>query len=206
MNQENQKVNLRKITFIQKIKQYFLKLKYGNGVVLKGGLRLFGALPIFKIPGNGKIILGDKVVLNSDFRNSNTALTYRCTLVCGLNGRIEIGSNSMLNGVCVTAYQSVQIGENCQIASGTLITDTDYHPVSAAIRELEVLGHPFDRDLVNKKSVNIGNNVWIGWGCIILKGVTIGENTIIGAGSVVTKSVPSNVLVAGNPAVVVKDL
>jgi acetyltransferase-like isoleucine patch superfamily enzyme len=38
----------------------------------------------------------------------------------------------------------------------------------------------------------------------ILKGVTIGENSVVAAGSVVTKSVPANVVVAGNPAIIVK--
>ena len=46
----------------------------------------------------------------------------------------------------------------------------------------------------------IGNNVFVGAGSIILPGVTIGDNVVIGAGSVVTKDIPSNVVVAGNPA------
>ncbi|WP_374832802.1 acyltransferase [Paenochrobactrum pullorum] len=48
--------------------------------------------------------------------------------------------------------------------------------------------------------IKIGNNVFIGAGCIILPGVIIGDNVVVGAGSVVTKSVPDNVVVAGNPA------
>lgn len=52
----------------------------------------------------------------------------------------------------------------------------------------------------------IGNNVWIGGGCIILPGVTIGDNTTIGAGSVVTKSIPVNVLAVGNPCRILKQI
>ena len=52
----------------------------------------------------------------------------------------------------------------------------------------------------------IRDNVWIGFNAVILKGVTVGENSIVAAGAVVTKSVPANVAVAGNPAVVVKEL
>ena len=48
----------------------------------------------------------------------------------------------------------------------------------------------------------VGDNVWIGMGAVILKGVTIGENSVVAAGAIVTKSVPANVVVAGNPAVV----
>lgn len=54
--------------------------------------------------------------------------------------------------------------------------------------------------------VNIGNNVFVGAGSIILPGVSIGDNSIIGAGSVVNKSIPSNVVCAGNPARVVSSL
>jgi acetyltransferase-like isoleucine patch superfamily enzyme len=54
--------------------------------------------------------------------------------------------------------------------------------------------------------VIIEDNVWIGMNAVILKGVTIGENSVVAAGAVVSKSVPANVVVAGNPAVIVKEL
>lgn len=56
------------------------------------------------------------------------------------------------------------------------------------------------------KPINIGNNVWIGGSTTILPGVTIGDNVTIGAGSVVVKDVPSNVVIAGNPAKIIKQL
>ena len=183
-----------------------MKLKYRNRLVTDGAIRILGKLPILKVPGNSQIILGKKVVLNSDNKKSNTALTFNCTLVCGLNGMIEIGDNTMLNGVSITAYEKVKIGKNCQIASCTFIADTDFHPVNPTIREREVNGHKIDHSEVNKRAVNIGDNVWIGWGCTILKGVTIGDNSIIAAGSVVLTDVPENVLYAGNPAEFKKSL
>jgi serine acetyltransferase len=54
--------------------------------------------------------------------------------------------------------------------------------------------------------VRIGNNVWIGDSAIVCKGTTIGDNSIIGAGAVVVKDIPPNVIAAGNPAVVLKQL
>lgn len=194
--------NQRIITFKQKYKTQLLKWKYGSQLVTLGAIRIFGKQPVFKLPGNSRIVLGSKVVLNSDARNSNTALTFNCTLVCGLEGTIEIGDNTMLNGVSITAYSKVSIGKNCQIASCTLISDTDFHPVNPVIREQESMGYKINFGEVNKKAVNIGNNVWIGWGCIILKGVSIGDNSIIAAGSVVLKDIPSNVIAGGNPATV----
>lgn len=196
--------NQRKVTWGNRFKEFLLKMRYGKALEVNGALRILGKLPILKVPGKARVVLGDKVVLNSDFRRSNTALTYRCTLVCGLTGVIEIGDNTMLNGVAVTAYSKVSIGRNCQIASSTIISDTDFHPTDPTIREREVMGYKIDHSVVQKKPVNIGDNVWIGWGCIVLKGVTIGKNSIIAAGSVVIDDIPENVLAAGNPARVKK--
>lgn len=56
------------------------------------------------------------------------------------------------------------------------------------------------------KHVNIGNNVWIGAGVKINQGVTIGDNTIIGSGSVITKSNPANVVAAGVPCKVIREI
>jgi acetyltransferase-like isoleucine patch superfamily enzyme len=196
--------NKYKVTFIQKKKQIILQIKYKKRLVINGYIRILGHFPVFKLPKQARIVLGNKVVLNSDFINSNTALTSRCKLVCGTAGVIEIGDNTMLNGVSITAYKKVIIGQNCQIASNVFISDTDFHPIDSEIRIKQVLGHKIIYDDVNKKEVIIGNNVWIGWGCIILKGVHIGDNSIIAAGTVVQKNIPSDSLAAGNPACVKK--
>jgi len=67
---------------------------------------------------------------------------------------------------------------------------------------------PYDiHKLRNKKEVIIGNNVWIGSKVIILKGAKIGDNSIIAAGSVVLgKEYPSNVIIGGNPARIIKEI
>lgn len=54
--------------------------------------------------------------------------------------------------------------------------------------------------------VSIGNNVWIGGNVVITPGVTIGDNVVIGAGSVVTKDIPANVVAAGNPCRVIREI
>jgi acetyltransferase-like isoleucine patch superfamily enzyme len=59
---------------------------------------------------------------------------------------------------------------------------------------------------ISTAPVHIADNVWIGMNAVILKGVTIGENSVVAAGAIVSKNVPANVIVAGNPAIVVKEL
>lgn len=175
-------------------------------MILGKELQILGQSPIVKIPQKGKVVIGDRVVLNSDFVGSNTALTNPVKFVTGINGTIRIGHNCDLNGTCLVAYDKIEIGNYCQIASATLISDTDFHPVGSNFRLLQMKGLPFPHNQVNKKPIKIGNNVWIGWGATILKGVTIGDNSIIGAGSVVVKDVPPNVIVGGNPAQIIKQI
>jgi acetyltransferase-like isoleucine patch superfamily enzyme len=75
------------------------------------------------------------------------------------------------------------------MAAGSYITDSDWHEM-------------YDRGQRAKGvfPVKIGDNVWLGDHCMVLKGVTIGENSVVAAGAVVAKDVPPNVVVAGNPA------
>ena len=73
------------------------------------------------------------------------------------------------------------------------------------------VNHPLDAERRNEgydygKPITLGKNVWLGGGCTILSGVTIGDNSIIGAGSVVTKDIPANVIAAGNPARVIREI
>jgi acetyltransferase-like isoleucine patch superfamily enzyme len=54
------------------------------------------------------------------------------------------------------------------------------------------------------RDVEVGSNVWIGYGACILRGVRVGDNAIVGANSVVTKDVPANAVVAGSPARIIR--
>jgi len=194
------------IILIQKIKKYILGVIYPN-VNIVNKLIILGKFPFLKIPENGKVTLSNNVVLNSDFKKSNTALTNRCKLVTGYDGNITIGENTQLNGVCIVSYKKVTVGKNCQIASSTFIADTDFHPIDPVEREKQVLGKTYSLSSVANESVSIGNNVWIGWNSTILKGVSIGNNSIVAAGSMVLSGeYPANVIIAGNPAKVVKKL
>jgi acetyltransferase-like isoleucine patch superfamily enzyme len=96
-------------------------------------------------------------------------------------------SDVVVNGG-ITIEDEVMVGPRVNITS-------ENHPGEAAKRKTLVPG-----------AVIIKQNAWIGAGATILPDVTVGENAVVGAGAVITKNVPSNTVVAGVPAKVVKEL
>lgn len=95
----------------------------------------------------------------------------------------------------------IEVGENTIISGGVFILVHDYS-IATAIRTVRPVTTGALPHFI--KGVKIGNNVFIGARSIILPGTTIGDNTIIGAGSVVKGNIPSGVIVAGNPARIIK--
>jgi acetyltransferase-like isoleucine patch superfamily enzyme len=96
-------------------------------------------------------------------------------------------------GVTIYARERVEIGDNALLGDFVCIYDTNFHEVEEGAG---VLTSP----------VTIGRNVWLARGAVVLPGVTIGDNCVIGANAVVSSSIPSNSLVAGNPARVLRTL
>jgi lipopolysaccharide O-acetyltransferase len=118
------------------------------------------------------------------------------------DGKIIIGDEvSLSQNVHVAAKLSVKIGNGCLIGSDVLITD---HNHGYGIEYKNIV--PKKRELVIKGHTEIGDNCWIGDNVKILSGVTLGCNVIVGANSVVTKSFPSNCIVGGIPAQLIKSL
>ena len=135
-----------------------------------------------------------------------------CSFAIGVNGSCTVGDFTLMNGALVMAEERIEIGSHCLISWNVGIADSDFHPLAPAQRIIDAHAlAPFFKDrpprpALRTAPVIISDNVWIGMNAIILKGVTIGENSVVAAGAVVTKSVPANVVVAGNPAVVTKQL
>lgn len=118
-------------------------------------------------------------------------------LFCTYGYNTEVGDNFFLNVNCkLMDSGKITIGNNVFIAPNVcIITEEHAMNVEQRIQGLEYT-YP----------VNIGDNVWISTGALILPGVTIGANSVIGAGSVVTKDIPPNSLAVGNPCKVIREL
>jgi acetyltransferase-like isoleucine patch superfamily enzyme len=112
-------------------------------------------------------------------------------------GVVEIGAKTVMGQECtISAYKRVRIGEQCVIADRAMFIDFDHGVV-----EVE---RPIRQQGIYTREVEVGSNVWIGYGACILRGVSVGDNSIIGTNSVVTKDVPANAVVAGVPARIVR--
>jgi len=112
-------------------------------------------------------------------------------------GVVEIGAKTVIGQECtISAYQRVRIGEQCVIADRAMFIDFD-HGVVEVERPIRLQG-------IYKRDVEVGSNVWIGYGACILRGVRVGDNAVIGTNSVVTRDVPANAVVGGVPARVLR--
>lgn len=108
------------------------------------------------------------------------------------HAKLIIGEHCGFSGTRIWAAKSVVIGNNVRCGANSFITDSD--------------AHPDDQRAGTDAPVYIDDNVWIGANAMVLKGVHIGQNSVIGAGSVVTHDIPANVVAAGNPCKVIKEL
>ena len=108
---------------------------------------------------------------------------------------ITVGNNVFINAGCKFQDQGgIAIGDGTFIGHNTVLATLD-HDID-----------PDKRHLLYPAPIHIGNKVWIGAGVVITKGVTIGDNSVIAAGAVVTHDIPANVIAAGVPAKVIKEL
>ncbi len=118
----------------------------------------------------------------------------------------EIGDGSFINAHCtlldtypIRIGKRVQIGPNCGFYPVG-------HPVRAADRTILDPATGEERSVTSGAAITVEDDVWIGGHTVVLPGVTIGARSTIGAGSVVTRSVPPDVLAAGNPCRVIRQL
>jgi carbonic anhydrase/acetyltransferase-like protein (isoleucine patch superfamily) len=143
--------------------------------------------------GPGRIEIADDANLFAFGVGRRTRLVARTP-----HAVIAIGTNARLNGCELHAASRIEIGPDCIIGQAVLL-DTDMHSLDKDRRR--------DRDApVRTAPIVLESRVWVARGAAILPGVTIGEGSVVAFGSVVTADVPPGVVVAGNPARVVRSL
>lgn len=170
-----------------------------NGVKYSKGLTMIG-WPVIARLNDATINLGENVHINSSLFSNLLGLYQRTIIVARGNGKISIGDNVGMSGVTIYSRGEITIEDNVTIGANTKIFDNDFHPLDADARREN------DLDKLEIRPVYIGEDVFIGCNCIITKGSTIGKNSVVGAGSVVHGNIPENVVVAGNPAKVIKSI
>jgi len=148
---------------------------------------------------SGEIVLGDYVICSAE-------------LYCFFDkGIIKVGRCSYVGpDTKIWALTTVSIGDRVLISHNCFICDSLTHPLDAGLRHQQYMakfGFPFPADIdLGGRPITIENDAWIAANVTILRGVTIGAGAIVAAGSVVTKDVPPGVIVAGNPARIVRKL
>lgn len=134
------------------------------------------------------------------------------------DGQVNIGDNCHIGASDFICSTEITIGSNTLVSYGCTIMDHDSHSMDFQTRREDVATEFIDFKngtggtahknwaTVKKAPIRIGNDVWIGMHCIILKGVTIGDSAVIAAGAVVTKDIPPKTLYGGNPARLLKEI
>ena len=157
----------------------------------------FVGLPRIRLRKRGSLSIG-KAFTSISRSSGNSIGLNQAVLLRTLtpNAEIRIGDRVGVSGSTLAAKVRITVGDDVLIGAGTLITDCDAHPVSyqARLRDEAPAMAP----------IVIEDGVFIGTRSIVLKGVRIGRGSVVAAGSVVVHDVPSGVIVAGNPAKVVK--
>ncbi|WP_243867143.1 acyltransferase [Paenibacillus sp. BK720] len=170
------------------------KVRYGKNLLLKG-------MPVIFNKSGAELIIGDNVTINSSFLSNLVGLYQRTIIVTRTaDAKIRIGNNVGISGATIYARKSIQIGDNTLIGGNTKIIDNDFHPIDPIVRRITPNDH------MGVRPIEIGENVFIGCNCLILKGTKIGDNAVIGAGSVVSGEIPANCVAAGNPVRVIRHL
>lgn len=133
-------------------------------------------------------------ILRDLFADGGDTVWMQPPFFCDYGENIHLGERVFFNFNCVVLdVCTVRIGDYSLFGPAVQIY-TPMHPFNAVQRRKEEFGKP----------VEIGADVWVGGGAIILPGVTIGSHAVIGAGSVVTRDVPDGVFAAGNPCRVIR--
>jgi acetyltransferase-like isoleucine patch superfamily enzyme len=178
----------------------FIRLYFAlHGVAWGAGWMIYGR-PLIQRHAGSTITIGRGLEMRNWFGSNPLGVAHRSILVTWTAGaRIEIGDGVGMTGATLVAQTQVSIGNRVFIGANSTICDTDFHPLRDHLRQL-------DPTAGTSRPIVIEDDVFIGMSTLILKGSRIGRGSVVGAGSVVSGDVPPGVIVAGNPARVIRSL
>jgi acetyltransferase-like isoleucine patch superfamily enzyme len=179
---------------------YFKIFMRLNKVSFGRYLNLFGVPVIFKKRGS-VLKIGDNCSIKSNFLSNLVGINQRTIIITRTcEAKIEIGNNVGISGATIYARKGIFIGDNTLIGGNVKILDNDFHPIEIEARNMN------NKDMIRCKEIVIGKDCFIGCNSIILKGSRIGNGSVVGAGSVVCGEFGSGVILAGNPAKVIRSV
>jgi len=149
--------------------------------------RLMNSFGLFPAPLN-KIAGIFEFAIKRKLKNPKIDFNYGCNVLFGnlLAGPVSLSNSYILDYAANIFGKGFLIRSDCKIL-------TSWHPEE-------------DLHTVNAKTIIFGDKVWLAMNVIVLEGVAFGSNAIIGARSIVTKSIPANVVAAGYPAKVIREM
>jgi acetyltransferase-like isoleucine patch superfamily enzyme len=175
---------------------YYFALR---GVTCGSQWRIYG-LPLIQRFRGSTITIGDNFEMRNWFDSNPLGVFHPCILATwSADAEIEIGNVVGMSGTTVCAQTRIYIGDHVNIGANTTIADLDFHPLAGRTNGKTV-------SLGASSAIIIEGDNFIGMHTIILKGSHIGRGTVIGAGSLIAGEIPPRVVVAGNPARVIREL
>lgn len=179
---------------------YFKLIMKLNKVKFGKNLNIYGIPVIFKKKGS-ELNIGENCNIKSSFLSNLVGLNQRTIIVTRTEeAKINIGNNVGISGATIYSRKGITIGDNTLIGGNVKILDNDFHPLEVEARNID------DKKMIKSKEIIIGKNCFVGCNALILKGSKIGDGSVVGAGSVVVGDFPNNVLIAGNPAKMIRSL
>lgn len=191
------KVNRKVINLSLSVSAFINSLIYINFYRLIGiklGVRnIFYGKPKFVRHHRSHITVGDDCRFRSHRYSNLIGVNHPCIIAThSSHAKLIIGNACGFSGTTIGCFSQITLGNNVRCGANTLITDSDWHQDDSRVS--------------GPKPVIIEDNVWLGYGVLVMKGVNIGTNSIIGAGSIVVSDIPANVIAAGNPCKVIREL
>ena len=152
------------------------------------------------VSNKGIFKLGKDFLVNSNRFANIIGSGASSSIMIGKNAKLEIGKDVGFSNSTICCREKISIGDHTIIGGNCKIWDTDFHPTSIEQRRKDINSN------ARTSPIHIGEYVFIGADCTIMKGVTIGDFAVVGAGSVVRRNIPEKEVWAGNPAVFVMKL